>query len=980
MNQRRNVLSCILLSAVAVVLSGSLATSARSQVVLPGTQPGDLENWPLERPSDCQVCHGSYIYSLDYEPFDSWEGSMMANAGRDPLFWAAVDIANQDVAGSGELCIRCHSPRGWLEGRSSTADGSALVGYPDEIDNDFDGIECHFCHRMYEGPDQTPFTQNGQYWIDDGTPTQEPPRRGPFQESFAPHPAQYSSYTTSSELCGTCHDLVSPFEDLLDENGQSTGIPFPEQLTYTEWANSDFAVEGTDCQDCHMPPAAADPAFACSSFNPPRPDLENGDPAPVSRHDLVGANTFVPRILAGEYGAALGRTEAYEATIAKAEAMLQQQSATVEMTPPSWAVEGDTMLVDVKVTNLAGHKLPTGYPEGRRMWLEVVARDALGAPFFVSGEYDTTTATLVEDAQLRIYHAEHGVEGEGTGFHLVRNNRIFSDTRIPPRGFQPVPGSEPVGRDYPVQPDGSLAHWDDVRYAIAVPPGVDGPVSVEAKLRYQTASREYVEFLRDENTSGPDPKDRNYPNAPSRGQKIHDLWMQYGRSAPVDMVSDGAVISVTAAPANVSSLQATPGHNRVDLSWQLPPSAVGVKILRRGWGDHPQYGSTGGNGAAPLLHSKLADALAAGWIEVYDGSGSSFSDTSPTNATRDIAHYAAYAYDENGIHAPCAPENAVAATTYMLGDLGEVGVAEAYDGAIDGALDLPVFSLTYGTDEGEPGFDPEADFAPTDDGSREGVPLPDDRVDFLDLVVFSQQFGRSDGMARVPARPVVTSGPVVLHLGSARVVDGLTRIAVRVEEGRSRLRAGHLLLSGEAARALIAVEPGEALRGSPHFAGIDPREEGRAVDFALLGPAAVLEQDGEVLELVFERSVGPLQPTTIDLRDAAGKTLESELRSEGTPPTASGARLSLSPNVPNPFNPRTTVALRLQEDAHVVAVVYDIAGRRVRTLHEGRLEAGTHELVWKGIDEQGRAVASGVYVLRASSEGVSAHRRMVLVR
>ena len=44
---------------------------------------------------------------------------MMAQSGRDPLMWAALAVANQDAPHSGETCLRCHLPKGWLEGRSA---------------------------------------------------------------------------------------------------------------------------------------------------------------------------------------------------------------------------------------------------------------------------------------------------------------------------------------------------------------------------------------------------------------------------------------------------------------------------------------------------------------------------------------------------------------------------------------------------------------------------------------------------------------------------------------------------------------------------------------------------------------------------------------------------------------------------------------------------------------------------------------------
>ncbi len=62
------------------------------------------------------------------ETWHAWQGSMMAQAGRDPLFFAALDVANAGAANAGEYCLRCHMPSGWLKGRSSTPDGSEMEG------------------------------------------------------------------------------------------------------------------------------------------------------------------------------------------------------------------------------------------------------------------------------------------------------------------------------------------------------------------------------------------------------------------------------------------------------------------------------------------------------------------------------------------------------------------------------------------------------------------------------------------------------------------------------------------------------------------------------------------------------------------------------------------------------------------------------------------------------------------------------------
>src|SRR5690606_14543514 len=71
-----------------------------------------------------------------------YAGSMMANSARDPLFRAALQVAEQDAQFSGEFCIRCHVPNAWLNGRSTPSDGRALQAA------DLQGVTCNACHRL----------------------------------------------------------------------------------------------------------------------------------------------------------------------------------------------------------------------------------------------------------------------------------------------------------------------------------------------------------------------------------------------------------------------------------------------------------------------------------------------------------------------------------------------------------------------------------------------------------------------------------------------------------------------------------------------------------------------------------------------------------------------------------------------------------------------------------------------------------------
>lgn len=84
---------------------------------------------------------------------------------------------------------------------------------------------------------------------------------------------------------------------------------------------------------------------------------------------------------------------------------------------------------------------------------------------------------------------------------------------------------------------------------------------------------------------------------------------------------------------------------------------------------------------------------------------------------------------------------------------------------------------------------------------------------------------------------------------------------------------------------------------------------------------------------------------------------------------------------PNPSRPGAAVDLRIPERGVVQVSVYDVAGRRVRSLHDGMREAGAHELAWDGRDDSGRAVAAGTYFVELRIDGQQrATRKSVLLQ
>lgn len=85
-------------------------------------------------------------------------------------------------------------------------------------------------------------------------------------------------------------------------------------------------------------------------------------------------------------------------------------------------------------------------------------------------------------------------------------------------------------------------------------------------------------------------------------------------------------------------------------------------------------------------------------------------------------------------------------------------------------------------------------------------------------------------------------------------------------------------------------------------------------------------------------------------------------------------------NFPNPFNPSTTIRFALPSAAHTRVVIFDLAGRKVKTLVDDMMAAQSHEAVWTGKDESGRAVSAGVYFYRVSSGDHLSVGRMALIK
>jgi len=618
-------------------------------------------------------CHADYDHAV--EPGFNWKGSMMAQAARDPIFWACFTVALQDSiwalgnANAGDLCERCHFPEGWLGGRSDPPNASLMTG------SDFDGLHCDFCHSLYDPFFET--TYNGiregsdwaGYWDEAGntgpgsgtlsqteasnayredrnlslairlfsgadfyskfnvpvysTYTENASgqffasgngqKRASFADAEAKHQQIYSRYHKSKFFCATCHDVSNPalanlgLSELSDQSGGSDLISeqysaysyFHVERTFSEFMLSDYAQQGgaatnpefeqisggigwvAKCQDCHMRDVTG---YGCNKQNIPlRPDESIEHPnSGLPAHDMTGGNAWISYILGTldpthpaydpcnvqilEKGPAvltldldLGESPKADGTALIAGSERAKDQLRAAATIKNFNYEPTTGQLSFRIQNNTAHKLISGFPEGRRMFVNIKAfiNSCLS---YEANPYDYTVGTLrglpnannsPNLAPTEVYldelvyevHPKSNLTGENETFHFVLATGRYKDNRIPPKGFDIATAAqrlcEPVwhGEKDPnyFTPEEYTGGYDDVN--LVIPQNAE---FVEISLYYQGTSREYIEFLKNEinadaNTlSSPTPSgepsayivqsDPFFSQLKEWGNTIWDLW------------------------------------------------------------------------------------------------------------------------------------------------------------------------------------------------------------------------------------------------------------------------------------------------------------------------------------------------------------------------------------------------------------------------------------------------------------------------
>jgi len=252
---------------------------------------------------------------------------------------------------------------------------------------------------------------------------------------------------------------------------------------------------------------------------------------------MTGGNTHLLAML-GEFRTVLGldHTSAtgFEDKLAETRAQLQARTATLEILEPT--VADGLLEIPVRITNLAGHKLPTGFPS-RRMWIHLRIVDAESRVLFESGDVDAagrisldaghTRPACLQSAkegtaqdypecyephrdviesseQVAVYEAVMGDLHQRVTYVLLYANVYLKDNRLPPIGFNRAAldvdstagvfglaaGDSDFSPDYPDESSGS----DLVRYRVMVG-APSGPVTIEARLLFQSVRPAFAEML-----------------------------------------------------------------------------------------------------------------------------------------------------------------------------------------------------------------------------------------------------------------------------------------------------------------------------------------------------------------------------------------------------------------------------------------------------------------------------------------------------
>jgi len=154
--------------------------------------------------------------------------------------------------------------------------------------------------------------------------------------------------------------------------------------------------------------------------------------------------------------------------------------------------------------------------------------------------------------------------------------------------------------------------------------------------------------------------------------------------------------------------------------------------------------------------------------------------------------------------------------------------------------------------------------------------------------------------------------------------------------------------------------------------------------FKYLGTAyaGAVKYDGDFRLVLYSFGLEDISKNYLDPEVVFSRSLEWIQTASSVLPEAgkSPKEFYLSPNYPNPFNPVTHFTIHSNAKQRIKIQVYNVLGKLVANLFEGDIETGIKNFTWKGRDESGQTVSSGIYYLKVSRDSEQLYRKMILIR
>jgi hypothetical protein len=436
-------------------------------------------------------------------------------------------------------------------------------------------------------------------------------------------------------------------------------------------------------------------------------------------------------------------------------------------------------------------------------------------------------------------------------------------------------------------------------------------------------------------------------------------------------ISDAAPSPVVLSATQQRTGNPPGGVTGITLDWTAVGDDGTTSLYRKPFGNYPLYDNPPNAGSPPSVPASSAAAVADGWqlLSAFEHGDID------RPSSRDYYYYVCYTVNSCGVES--APSNMASSLDYHIGDVSNGVTPCTGDDRVDLA-DITYLGGHYGVTVGPGSALTCLDFGPTTNHRISGRPLTDGKLNFEELVLMAINFSVVSGPESRQAPMAASTNATRLAVPAIPAVGGTFEVGIEGEAAGNVQAMSVNLDYDHAVLEQVSVARGRLLDEQARGALVLSSGPGD-VDLALLGTGSGLSGTGELARVTFRvKAEGEprLSLAGITARDGDNEPIVIA----GAQPAVLPSHTSLTFAFPNPFAGSTEVQLSLRSTGAATLAVYDVAGRRVRTLLQGVQPAGSRMVSWDGRNDSGMRLAPGAYILRLETGGLVESRTVRLVR